>query len=413
MVWRKGFFYSVIISCFVLGSTQTQLRAADWIDTLKNKNIINQQEADQLKQEAKENAQKAAVLPPALQGLKFGTTIFGDWSNITYDHASPATNSTASKNQFTLGRAYLTLTKDVNDWLGMNITTDLFNGTPDNGYELRLKYAYVNLNLSGTTTQMGMIPTPSDAYDGAIWPYRMQGKHLLDDLGIQASSDLGISNQGVFGGYMDNDYLKFASKQFAGKWGGWFVGLYNGAGYSVSSDSNGNKAVSGLVYLRPLPAVPVLKGLQVAYVGNYGKSNANFNPATEPGAIATDFPDWQVNIGQVSLQHELFTIMGQYYWGKATKSSAEDFSRKAYLVDAFVRIPGAEKVRAFGKYYTYDPNTDKGDDTYKTMVAGLSYDATKEFTPYVAWERRTNDTSPPQAGSGDYDKFQVGFQLKF
>ena len=412
MIWRKGFVYSFIISCFVLGITLTSLQAADLIDILKNKDILNQQEADQLKQEAKDNAQKAAVLPPALQGLKFSTTIFGDWSNITYDHTSPVANSTVSKNQFALGRAYLTLTKDVNDWLGMNITTDFFNGTPDNGYELRLKYAYANLNLAGTTTQMGMIPTPSDAYDGAIWPYRMQGKHLLDDLGIQASSDLGISNQGVFGGYMDNDYLKFASKQFAGKWGGWFVGLYNGAGYSVSGDSNGNKAASGLIYLRPLPAVPVLKGLQVAYVGTYGKSNGAFD-GTITGTTKGDIPDWQVNIGQISLQHEYFTIMGQYYSGKATKSSNDEYNRKGYLVDAFVRIPGIEKVRAFGKYYTYDPNTDKGDDTYKTMVAGLSYDATKEFTPYAAWERRTNDTSSPQAGSGDYDKFQVGFQLKF
>ncbi|MDD5712275.1 MAG: hypothetical protein PHY31_05880 [Smithellaceae bacterium] len=403
----------IICAGLLMATVAVPSWAADLIDVLKNKDILTQQEADQLRQETKDKEQKAVVLPPALQGLKFSATIFGDWSNTTYDHTSPVTNTTAVKNQFALGRAYLTLTKDINDWLGMNITTDFFNGSPDNGYELRLKYAYVNLNLGGTTTQAGMISTPSDAYDGAIWPYRMQGKHLMDDLGIQASADLGISNQGAFGGYMDNVYLKFASKQFGGKWGGWFVGVYNGAGYSVSNDANGNKAISGLIYLRPLPTVPVLKGLQIAYTGTYGKSNANFDPTKEPGTIATDYPDWQVNIGQVSLQHEYFTIMGQYYWGKATKSSVEDFSRKAYLVDAFVRIPGAEKVRVFGKYYTYDPNTDKDDDTYKTTVAGLSYDATKEFTPFVAWEKRTNDTLSPLASTGDYDKYQVGFQLKF
>jgi len=68
--------------------------------------------------------------------------------------------------------------------------------------------------------------TPSDDYDGSIWPYRVQGKHLLDDLGIQASADFGINNSGKF------------------KYGGYMVGVFDGPGYNVS-EANGNKIFSG------------------------------------------------------------------------------------------------------------------------------------------------------------------------
>ena len=69
-----------------------------------------------------------------------------------------------------------------------------------------------------------------------------------------------------------------------------------------------------------------------------------------------------------------------------------------------------EKLRIFGKYYRYDPNTDQSNLGYKTYVAGLSYDVATEFMPFVAFERRNYEST--LAGI-DYDKYQIGFQLKF
>ncbi len=420
---KTRFFCIVVVGCLLIWGNLAPLCAAEadvarLINLLKSKNILTQQEADSLltelndnarkerteiKEEMKTAAGKGEFLPPALRGFKFGTTIYGEWNSKTTDNVG-------STNQFNVNRAYLTLTKDVNDWLGMNITADLFNSVDPadnrNGLELRLKYAYANINLFGTTTQIGMIPTPSDAYDSAIWPYRVQGPNLWDGQGIQSTSDLGISIQGPIGGYMDADYLKFAAKPFAGKWGGYVVGIYNGPGYTTT-EANGNKIVSGLVYVRPLPMVPLLKGLQFAYVGTYGKSNTTFAPGA---GVVTDYPDFQANIVQASLQQEYFTIMGQYYWGQATATSSEQNDRKGYLVDAFVRIPAMEKLRVFGKYYYYDPNRDRSNLGYKTYVAGLSYDVVNEFMPFVAFERRTFDTT---LAGNDYDKYQIGFQLKF
>ncbi len=381
----------------------TQEEANDLMNEVRSNSKNEKEETSQaIKEDIKKEADKGGLLPPALKGFKFGTTIFTEWN-------SKSIKNGANTNQFALNRGYATLTKEINSWLGMNITSDLFTSVDaddkGNGLELRLKYTYAYVNLFGTTSQLGLVPTPSDAYDSAIWPYRVQGKNLLDDLGIQASADLGISNQGVFGGYMDDDYLKYASKQFAGRWGGYFVGLFNGPGYT-NTEANGNKVIHGVVYVRPAPMVPVLKGLQLAYTGIYGSSNSNFTAAGR----TNDVPNFQANIGQVSFQHPYFTVMGQYYWGQATSTSTEENKRNGYLVDAFVRIPGVEKLRVFGKWYNYDPNTDASGDNYDTYIAGVSYDATKEFMPFAAWEHRTFSTT--KAGS-DYDKFQVGFQLKF
>ena len=221
-------------------------------------------------------------------------------------------------------------------------------------FKLRVKYTYLDVKLLGTETFLGMVPTPSDYYDSSIWPYRVQGNNLLDGLGILSTADLGVANTGVFGGYMDDQYLQYAAKPFAGKWGGYMVGVYNGSGFDTPENNN-NKVASGLVYLRPFPAVNFLKGLQFAYFGSYGESNTNFAPAS---GNVNAFPNWQINMAQASLQHPNFTIMGQYYWGRGTKSSTEENKRTAYQINAFVRVPNVEKLRVFGKWYNYNQNTD-------------------------------------------------------
>lgn len=427
MDWKKWIcFLSVLGSFFVWGTiANTWAGEKELIELLIKKNIITQEEADQLLKESKFTAEKEKTeikkevkseiqenmkkdvakgdyLPPVLRGFKFGTTIFADWE-------AKSTNNGSSTNQFALNRAYATLTKEFNGWLGMNITSDLFTSKDVNdigqGLELRLKYAYAELKLLGTNTEMGLVHTPSDAYDSAIWPYRVQGKHLMDDLGIQASADLGIDNYGTFGGHMDDEYLKFASKQFAGKWGGYWLGIYNGPGYT-NTEANTNKTVSGLVYIRPAPMVPVLNGVQLAYVGSYGSSNSTFTAAGK----TNDYPNWQMNIGQISFQHANFTLMGQYYWGQGTSTSREENKRRAYLVEGFVRIPRVEKLRAFGRWYNFDPNTDVSSDDYTTYVAGVSYDVTSAFMPFVAWEHRNFSSSK---FGNDYDMAQIGFQLKY
>lgn len=429
---RKGMlFYTMVFCClFALGSFNplwaAESDSARLIELLKSKNIISQQEADVLLKEVKESAKKeqkeleeikttakAATLPASLKGFKFSSTLFAEWNSRNPEAG-------ASTNDFRLGRTYISLSKEINDWLAMNITADLFTSmdpddnttTKGNGLELRVKNAYIAMKFKGTETRVGMIGTPSESYDGSIWPLRVQGMNLWDDLSIQPSTDYGVSNQGVFGGYMDEEYLKIASKPFAGKWGGYNIGIFNGSGYNVS-EANNNKVIAGVIYFRPLPSMPVLKGLQLAYAGTSGKSNANFSTAaaTAAGKSTTDYPDCTSNSVQASLQHKIFTVMGQYYWGKSAAKATDEYDRKAYLVEAFVKVPGLEKSKVFGRYLHFDPNTDLDNDDWNRVTAGVAYDVSKEFMPFVAFEKKSFDTT--SATNIDYDQYQVGFQLKF
>lgn len=443
MVWKKCMFLFIILWCiFLLSSSHLHAGEAELINLLKKKGIITQQEAEQLLQEVrsetqkekedakksitteikadmKKDADKGDFLPKALKGFKFGAQIFTEWNAVNRFDGLPS-NATVAKNsnQFVLNRGRFTLSKDINDWLGMNITADLFYNTDatnaTNGAELRLKAAYANMKFYGTVTMVGMVPTPSDGYDNSIWAYRVQGKNLLDDLGILSTYDLGIVNQGVFGGYMDDEYLKYASKPFSGKWGGYMIGLYNGAGSTTSTgEGNENKVVSGLIYFRPFPTVSALKGLQLAYFGAYGKSN---KLSTVPGQT-NNYPNFEVNMGQVSLLHRYFGVMGQYYWGQGAATGTEDNKRVGYLAEGYVRIPGVEKLRAFGKFYNYDPDTNIQKNDYNIYVAGLSYDVMPELMPFVAWERRDNSSNVAKgttnAANIDYNKYKVGVQVKF
>ncbi|MDQ5987534.1 MAG: hypothetical protein CSYNP_03279 [Syntrophus sp. SKADARSKE-3] len=445
MDFKKWFSCFIAMGIFVLwgGLMPAQADEAALINLLKKKNIITQQEADELmkelqtsaqkektdikkevkaevKEDIKKSADKGEFLPQALKGVSFNAQIFAEWNGVNrFDGYAPTSTTAPSKNSnaFALNRGQLSFTKEFNDWLGMNITTDLFYSTDVNdstqGAELRLKTAYGYVKYGNTVTMAGMVNTPSDGYDLSIWPYRVQGKNLLDDLGILATYDLGIANQGVFGGYMDDEYLKFGQKSFSGKWGGYMVGLYNGAGYTTSTgEGNNNKLVSALIYFRPLPTTRVLKGLQLAYFGAYGQSN---KLGTLPGQTNT-YPDFQINMGQISLLHQNFAVNAQYYWGRGTATGTEDKDRTGYLLEGFVRMPIVDKLRAFGKIYNYDPDTNIQKNDYNIYVAGLSYDVTPEFMPFVAWERRDNhvNVAPGTTSANiDYNKYQVGMQIKF
>ena len=307
-------------------------------------------------------------MPKALKDFGFSTTIFAEFNAKDTEKGGKTTN------QFFLNRAYLTLKKKITPWLGMNLTADIFTSKDADdvgqGLELRQKYALAELYLGGTTTELGLTHTPSDQYDSDFWPYRVQGKHFLDRHGLQASADLGLNIRGPFGPTLDDeDYKEYGSKTYNGKWGGYQIGVYNGPGYN-NLENNTNKAISGLIYVRPAPGLDLLKGLQLAYVGTYGSSNTNF---TEKGKT-NDYPDWQINIAQLAWQHKWFTLMGQYYWGKGTATSTEANDRTGWVAAGLVKIPGVEKMKLFGKVDYYDLNKDKSNDGETTYIAGISYD---------------------------------------
>ena len=73
-----------------------------------------------------------------------------------------------------------------------------------------------------------------------------------------SSADFGL-NAKLELGSMDKDFKKKVSKKYAAKWGGIWLGAYNGSGYN-KSEVNDNKVVEAGIYIRPLNMIKFLKG---------------------------------------------------------------------------------------------------------------------------------------------------------
>jgi hypothetical protein len=92
-----------------------------------------------------------------------------------------------------------------------------------------------------------------------------------------------------------------------------------------------------------------------------------------------------------------------------TKASNEGNNRTAYLLSALARVAGIDKLRVCGKWYRHDPNTHRSDDERTVYVAGLSYDVSKEFMPFVAWRHQNGGNDSEVV---DRHKYRIGFRFK-
>jgi hypothetical protein len=388
------------------------------IDVLEKKGVLTPEEAKDAAAEMKKAEAEAtpAELPKGLKGISIGGTYF-----LEYYHKDFDDDTIEDFGSFKVERAYLTIKKKFTPWFGSRLTADITydskrgdNGADASevGWEFRLKYAYGKFDfkdLGGSTVhlsgEVGLVHTFSDDYDSALWPYRCQGKHYLDRHSIMSSADFGLNAKFELGS-MDKDFKKRVSKKYAAKWGGIWLGAYNGSGYN-KSEVNDNKVVEAGIYIRPLNMIKFLEGFRIGVQYLDGESNKLLS-----GGSPNQYANWEITQFMASYQHEYFTIMGQIYDGKGEDTATDESDREGYNIAGFVRMPFHKPLRIFARYDIYDDdasaaNTDKDE---KTTIYGISYDLTKGVMPWVAIEKK--DFEDPADGD-DYDMIQVGLQIKF
>ena len=233
-------------------------------------------------------------------------------------------------NEFQITRGYIVIRKQLTPWLAFRITPDITLEKQETieidgeeivlvdenhtDFKLRLKYLYAEFRppdisfLTSMRSEVGMGHMPWLDFEEHINPYRCQGTMFIERAGTFNSADLGVSIRGYLGRQLDEHYLKTVSKYYAGRYGSWHIGVYNGPGYHAT-ENNANKVPEYRLSIRPLP--DIVPGLQVHYFGLYGKGN--HDPADE-------FPDYKVHLGMLSYQNEWVTFTGQYArtWGNAS-----------------------------------------------------------------------------------------------
>ena len=388
------------------------------IDVLEKKGVLTPEEAKDAAAEVKkaEAETTPAELPKGLKGISIGGTYF-----LEYYHKDFDDDSIEDFGSFKVERAYLTIKKKFAPWFSSRLTADITYDSKrgdagadasEVGWEFRLKYAYGKFDfkeLGGSSvnlsSEVGLVHTFSDDYDSALWPYRCQGKHYLDRHSLMSSADFGL-NAKLELGSMDKDFKKKVSKKYAAKWGGIWLGAYNGSGYN-KSEVNDNKVVEAGIYIRPLNMVKFLEGFRIGVHYMDGESNKLLS-----GGSPNQYANWEITQFMASYQHEYFTIMGQIYDGKGEDTATDEADREGYNIAGFVRMPFHKPLRIFARYDIYDDdasaaNTDKDE---KTTIFGVSYDLTKGVMPWIAMEQKDFEDD---ADGDDYDMIQVGLQIKF
>ena len=311
-------------------------------------------------------------------------------------------------NEFELKRGYITFEKTFNKNLSARFTQDVTVDQEGDGrgdVELRLKYIYLRYKFDGFAffykpfVEVGLVHRPWLEFEQKINLYRVQGKMFLERSDVLSSADYGVAFFSYFGGEMDDDYKKEVNKNYAGKYGSFGIGIYNGGGYHALEE-NENKIVETRLTIRPVPEI--IPGLQFSYLGVFGKGNS---------AAA---PDYNANAGILSYESKHFNLMGTYYngTGDIKGSSVDAFGNSndlnGYSIFSEVKL-GDSNINLFGRYDFFKEKQIPADIENKTYILGVSYDFYKKCKILLDYDKIESN----KPGVTEDHFFEVAIELAY
>jgi hypothetical protein len=361
-----------------------------------------------------EIAKAKPALPDGIKDLKFGGLWYLSFQNG--DKYAGKAGETTPYNQFVVKRGYLRVTKGITPWMEGVFTPDVtLDSTGD--LKVRMKYIYAKFKWKGNDfihkpyMEVGMAHMPWLDFEEDINLYRMQDTMFMERNGLFNSADVGILVGSDFGPELPKTYREEVGEKYAGRWGSWQLGVYNGGGYHAA-EKNTNKPIEARVTLRPLP--DYLPGLQVSGFYVNGKGNVAQPEPDKP------YPDWIVKAGMLSYQHKYFVLTGQYYTGEGNQKGDAVYSdgphkgeaRKmdGYSFFAEVRFPENRKFSVIGRYDNFDPDRiNPESDLQKRYIFGVAYKLFKGNVLLLDYQTLNHrDPDIP-----DETRLQLTLQVKF
>ncbi len=421
--------FCILFSTSAISGTQDLL-----IKLLIKKGILTKEEAKMILEEAKKEEEERRRLrssvekvitekkkvTEALKGIKFGFLTYIDYSD---GQAPLSGNNEYGYSRFKITRGYFTVKKKFLPWLSARMTIDT-HIDEQGDYEYRLKYFYTELRppdlgfLTDMKAEIGLGHIPWLDFEEHVNPYRMQGTMAIERAGVFNSADTGISIRGYFGGKIEDAKSLLGNTHYAGRYGSWHIGIYNGSGYH-EAEKNKDKVIEGRITFRPFPES--FPGLQLSYFGLYGEGNRK----TEQG----DYPDYRVNLFMLSYQSPSFIFTGQYFRTKGNSKGTwidrngdplktEGFS---FFIDYRLFI---KRLHIFARYDFFDQDRDDqiaSDTAYQMYVFGLAYDVYRENKVLFCFEKTDYEENAGKKGDiprignnlGDDYRIQAVWQIKF
>lgn len=198
-------------------------------------------------------ASEGIELPKGLHGVEFEGLYY-----LSYQ-AGQASQDTVNYNKFTVKRAYFTMKKKLNDFISSRITLDAHQD--DSGdLKVRIKYVYADIRLpefaliTKPHVEFGLAHTPWLDFEEHVNYYRTQDTMFMEREDLFNSGDFGFTLMGYLSGELDDNYKKTVNSKYAGRYGSFALGLYNGGGYHAS-EKNQDKTFQERLTIRPLPEV--------------------------------------------------------------------------------------------------------------------------------------------------------------
>ncbi len=343
-------------------------------------------------------------LPPALQGFKVGTLAY-----LSYQDGSDATGEDFS--HFRVKRAYVDIRKKINDTLEVRVTPDAHQDETGD-YKLRLKYLYARFGwdqwgmLNDPHVEFGLAHMPWLDFEEHINLFRMQDTMFMERNGLFNSADMGVLFGAKLGPDLPAEHLRYMNSHYAGRWGSFGVGVYNGGGYHAA-ERNDNKALEGRLTLRPMPRRA--PGLQASVFGITGEGNVSDDDGPAP-------PDFEVLAAMLSYEHPRFVLTAQLEDGKGNqKGSAVGADGRALPHDGYsffgeLRLDEARRWSLIGRYDRFDTNSDDPDaDVRERLIGGVAW----QFAKGNYWVLDYDRLSHSVPGLETEDRIQLTLQLKY
>jgi len=341
-----------------------------------------------------------------LAGVKFEMKAYFD-----YSHGQMALPGGAEEdfNRFHMIRGYFTFKKKATNWLSARITMDVRQDSTGD-YKRRDKYIYAEIRpgdagfFTNLKSEIGIGHMPWLDFEEHINPYRCQGTMAIERAGTFNSADVGVSLRGYLGETLADAGEKTGNRKYAGRYGSWHVGVYNGGGYHAS-EMNENKVLEGRLTVRPLP--DILPGLQLSGLVLHGKGNVEATVEDEAAKAAGCSPGYKVNLGMLSYEHPSVVVTGQIFttegnakgkWIDPTTDNA--LKTQGYSAFANVKIPGTDgRLNVLGRFDHFDADSEDviADKTaYDMFIGGVAYDLHRDNLLMLVFE------------TTDYEEYYVG-----
>ncbi|MDZ7288928.1 MAG: hypothetical protein ONB42_03240 [candidate division KSB1 bacterium] len=273
------------------------------------------------------------------------------FSDYFYEFSHPnATTAALNRNGFQFRRAYFTYDRDLSEKFTVRFRLEMnspdLTRVQDFGASSTLtpyiKHAYLRWNnfLPLSKLSFGLVGTPTFNLSEEVWGYRSVEKTVMDLRSIAPSSDLGMALEGKLSSAGVLNYTIFVA---------------NGTGTRSETDKNKR------IYVN-VP-IKIQGGFSLVPYFDYEGGDDGKSKRAMAFFAGVQKPSFHGGV-------ELFQKV-------SNKALANNQNRTESGFSIFGAVKALEKIKLFGRYDRYDPNSDLNDDGNALVIAGLDFAADK------------------------------------